>query len=105
MNSPKYKAMMNDQSSETTTMMMALDESDVLLVASIDGKSNQILDSRSAYHLCRDREIFSTHAACDGLVQMTNKTANRVVGKGTVRFRMADERSHTLTKVRHVLGL
>ena len=82
-----------------------MDESDVLLVASVDGKSNWVLNSSSAYHLCRDREVFSTYAACERLVWMTNNKTNRVVGKGTVRFRMADGRSMTLTEVSHVPSL
>ncbi|GFS41449.1 hypothetical protein Acr_00g0074420 [Actinidia rufa] len=52
---PKYKA--HDQSSKTVAIVvMAVDESDVLLAASEDGKSDWVLDSDSAYHLCRDRE-------------------------------------------------
>ncbi|GFY97925.1 hypothetical protein Acr_12g0004660 [Actinidia rufa] len=39
------------------TAVMAVDESEVLLAASDDRKSNWVLDSGSAYHLCRDREI------------------------------------------------
>ena len=101
---PKYKA--QDQSSEAATAVIAdEDESDVLLAASVDGKSEWVLDSGSAYHLCRDREVFSTYAACEGLVRMANNTASRVVGKWSVRFRMADGRSVTLTEVRHVPNL
>ncbi|GFZ14238.1 hypothetical protein Acr_24g0004280 [Actinidia rufa] len=81
------------------------DEIDVLLAASEDGKSDWVLDSGSAYHLCRDREVFSTYAACEGRIWMANNTASRVVGRGTVRFRMADWRSVTLTEVRHVPNL
>ncbi|GFZ11150.1 hypothetical protein Acr_22g0005480 [Actinidia rufa] len=84
---------------------MAVDESDVLLAASDDGKSDWVLDSSSAYHLCRDREMFSTYAACEGRIWMANNTSNRVVGRGSVRFRMADGRSVTLTEVRHVPNL
>ena len=101
---PKYKA--QDQSSDTAaTAVMAVDESDVLLAASDDGKSDWILDSGSAYHLCRDREVFSTYAACEGRIWMANNTSSRVVGRGSVRFRMADGRSVTLTEVRHVPNL
>ncbi|GFS38819.1 hypothetical protein Acr_00g0059610 [Actinidia rufa] len=57
-----------------------------------DGKSDWVLDSSSAYHLCRDREVFSTYAACEGRIWMTNNTSSRVVGRGSVRFRMADGR-------------
>ena len=53
----------------------------------------------------QDREMFSTYVACEGLVWMVNNTANRVVGKGTVQFHMTDERSLTLTEVRHVPNL
>ncbi|GFY97552.1 hypothetical protein Acr_12g0000930 [Actinidia rufa] len=53
---------------------MAVDESEVLLAASDDGKSDWVLDSGSAYHLCRDREVFSTYAACEGRIWMTNNT-------------------------------
>ena len=51
-NCPKYKVDMNDQSSKiAATIVMAVDESDVLLAASANGKSDWILDSRSTYHL------------------------------------------------------
>ncbi|GFS32922.1 hypothetical protein Acr_00g0025370 [Actinidia rufa] len=87
------------------TAVMVVDESDVLLAASDDGKSDWVLDSGSAYYLCRDREVFSTYAACEGRIWMANNTASRVVGRGSVRFHMADGRSVTLTEVRHVPNL
>ncbi|GFY85464.1 hypothetical protein Acr_04g0002020 [Actinidia rufa] len=64
--------------------MMAVDEdeSDVLLAVSENGKSDWVLDSGSAYHLCRDREVFSTYAPCEGRVWMANNTASRVVDRG-----------------------
>ncbi|GFY85443.1 hypothetical protein Acr_04g0001810 [Actinidia rufa] len=74
------------------------DESDVLLAASEDGKSDWVLDSGSTYHLCSDREVFSTYTACERRIWMTNNTSSRVVGKRSVRFRMADGRSVTLTE-------
>ncbi|GFY91272.1 hypothetical protein Acr_07g0014680 [Actinidia rufa] len=76
-NCPRNKA--QDQSSEAaTTAMMAVDESDVLLAASADEESDWISDSGIAYHLCRDREVFSTHVTCEGLVRMAN---DAIVGK------------------------
>ncbi|GFY95208.1 hypothetical protein Acr_10g0005930 [Actinidia rufa] len=75
------------------------DEIDVLLAASDDGKSDWVLDSGSASHLCRDREVFSTYAACEGRIWMANNTSSRVVGRGSVRFRMADGRDAGLTLV------
>ncbi|GFZ11618.1 hypothetical protein Acr_23g0000030 [Actinidia rufa] len=88
-----------------TAVMADDDEIDVLLAASDDGKSDWVLDSGSVYHLCRDREVFSTYAACEGRIWMANNTSSRVVGRGSVRFRMADGRSVTLTEVRHVPNL
>ncbi|GFY85309.1 hypothetical protein Acr_04g0000470 [Actinidia rufa] len=89
------------------TAVMAVDEdkNDVLLAASEDGKSDCVLDSGSAYHLCRDREVFSTYTPCEGRIWMANNTSSRVVGRGSVRFRMADGRSVTLTEVRHVFNV
>ncbi|GFY89759.1 hypothetical protein Acr_06g0016990 [Actinidia rufa] len=90
------------QSSDTAvTAVMAVDESEVLLAASEDGKLDWVLDSSSAYHLCRDREVFSTYAACEGRIWMANNTASRVVGRGSVQFRMADGRFVTLTEWRN----
>ncbi|GFZ02398.1 hypothetical protein Acr_15g0010060 [Actinidia rufa] len=80
-NCPRNKA--QDQSSEAaTTAIMAVDESDVLLAASADEESDWISDSGIAYHLCRDREVFSTHVTCEGLVRMAN---DAIVGKGQSR--------------------
>ncbi|GFS43265.1 hypothetical protein Acr_00g0084450 [Actinidia rufa] len=86
----------------TATAVMAADEDeiDVLLAASEDGKSDWVLNSGSAYHLCRDREVFFTYAACEGRIWMANNTSSRVVGRGSVRFRMVDGRSVTLTETR-----
>ncbi|GFY85452.1 hypothetical protein Acr_04g0001900 [Actinidia rufa] len=82
-NCPRNKA--QDQSSKAATIaMMAVDESDVLLAASADEESDWISDSGIAYHLCRDREVFSTHVACKGLVRMAN---DAIVGKGQRSYR------------------
>ncbi|GFS32936.1 hypothetical protein Acr_00g0025470 [Actinidia rufa] len=97
----------NLSSDTAATAVMAVDEDeiDILLAALEDGKSDWVLDSGSAYHLCRDREVFSTYAPCEGRVWMANNTASRVVGRGSVQFYMADGRSVTLTEVRHVPNL
>ncbi|GFS37462.1 hypothetical protein Acr_00g0052100 [Actinidia rufa] len=75
------------------------DEIDILLAISDDEKSDLILDSGSAYHLYRDREVFSTYATCEGRVWMVNNIASRVVSRGSVQFCMTDGRSVTLTEV------
>ena len=102
-NCPKYKA--HIQSSETASAsasVMTDSNNDAFLVSSVYENPDWVLDSGSAYHFCRDRKMFSTYTTCEGLVRMANNTTNKVVGKGTVRFRMADGRSVTLTEVRHV---
>ncbi|GFZ02780.1 hypothetical protein Acr_15g0013880 [Actinidia rufa] len=82
--------------------VMAVDESDVLLAASDNGKSDWVLDSGSAYHLCRDRERCSLHMQhARDVLWMANNTSSRVVGRGSVRFRMADGRSVMLTEWRN----
>ena len=63
---------------------MTVDESDVLLIASANGKSDWIFNSGSTYHLCEDREMFFTYVVCKGFVRMANNTTNRVVGKEIV---------------------
>ncbi|GFY92153.1 hypothetical protein Acr_08g0005490 [Actinidia rufa] len=75
------------------------DEIDVLLAVSEDGKSDWVLNSGSAYHLCRDREVFSTYAPCEGCIRTANNTTSRVVGRESVRFHMADGRDAVLTLV------
>ena len=67
--------------------------------------SDWILDSRSAYHLCREREMFSTYAAYEELVRMANNKANKVIDKGTIQFCMANGRFLTLAEVRYVSSL
>ncbi|GFS38035.1 hypothetical protein Acr_00g0055260 [Actinidia rufa] len=77
---PKYKAY--DQSSEiAATTVIVVDKRDDLLTASANEKSDWVLDSRSAYHLCRGSEVFSIYATCERLVRMANNMANRVVGE------------------------
>ncbi|GFY86073.1 hypothetical protein Acr_04g0008110 [Actinidia rufa] len=74
------------------------DEIDVLLAALDNEKSDWVLDSGNAYHLCRDREVFSAYAACERRIWMANNTSSRVVGRGSAQFRMADGRSVMLTE-------
>ncbi|GFZ16077.1 hypothetical protein Acr_25g0004860 [Actinidia rufa] len=84
---PKYKA--QDQSSVTTaTAVMAVDvdESEVLLAAVDNGKSDWVLDSGSAYHLCRDREEMLWGKKTRGLLSdMGTVVLARRVNKGSNR--------------------
>ena len=73
-NCPKLKAECeNDQSSETTSVVvMTRYENDVLLAAS-DRRLHWIPNSGNSYHVCGDRRLFSTYTKCDGgLVRIAN---------------------------------
>jgi len=65
-----------------------------------------IPDSACSYHMCPHREWFATYEPLNGgSVSMGNDTKCRVVGIGTIRFKMFDGIVRTLTYVRHVVGL
>ena len=56
--------------------------------------------------MCPHREWFATYEPLNGgSVSMGNDTKCRVVGIGTIRFKMFDGIVRTLTYVRHVVGL
>ncbi|GFS41799.1 hypothetical protein Acr_00g0076500 [Actinidia rufa] len=95
----RWRSQARGRTVSSATAVMVVDKSDVLLAASDNGKSDWILDSGSAYHLCRDREVFSTYAPCEKCIWMANNTSSRVVGRGSVQFRMADGRDAALTLV------
>lgn len=60
-----------------------------------------LLDSARSYHMCTHREWFATYDPLNGgSVSMGNDTQCRVLGIGTVRFRMYDGMVRTLTDVR-----
>ncbi|GFS46681.1 hypothetical protein Acr_00g0103660 [Actinidia rufa] len=82
------------ESSDTaaTAVMADDDEIEVLLATSDDGKSDWVLDSGSAYHLCRDREVFSTYApdakgcsfdASGGILRVSKGNKEMLWGKKT----------------------
>jgi hypothetical protein len=64
-----------------------------------------ILDSACSYHMCPHREWFATYEPLNGgSVSMGNDTKCRVVGIGTIRFRVFDGIVRALIDVRHVVG-
>ncbi|GFZ13088.1 pentatricopeptide repeat (PPR-like) superfamily protein [Actinidia rufa] len=90
---PKYKAQVQSSDTAATAVMADDDEIDVLLAASDDGKSDWVLDSGSAYHLCRDREVLSIIYICSMRGTYMDGEQTRLaefVGRWSVRFRMAD---------------
>jgi hypothetical protein len=107
---PKLKAKIDeekDKSKVAVVESLTESEGDLLMVTS-EGteKFDWVIDSGCSFHMCANRNYFCTYEACDrSTVRMANNTVNKVVGMGTVRFRMADGRFVRLTGVRHVPGL
>ena len=81
---------------------------DVLLVTekSIKLKDEWIMDTGCSYHMCPNKDWFSSYESIDGgVVLMGNNAPCKTIGIGTVRIRMADGIVRTLTDVRHVPDL
>ncbi|KAI4303367.1 hypothetical protein MLD38_039008 [Melastoma candidum] len=69
-------------------------------------KEQWILDSGCSYHMCPNRDWFTTYTpVAGGVVLMGNNATCSVVGSGTVRVRMHDGVIRTLSNVRHVPDL
>ena len=108
-NYPRFKAG-KERIPPKETAATLIDSDDDLALAVLDatdaGKSDWVLDSGCSYHICRDRSQFWEYEACDGgLVRMANGSANRVVGKGTVRFQVLSGKTVRVAGVRHVPGV
>ena len=65
-----------------------------------------ILDSGASFHMCPNREWFTTYEKINGgSVLMGNDAVCRVMGIGTVRIKCHDKVVRTLTEVRHIPDL
>ncbi len=68
---------------------------DFLLVSTSDNSkltSEWILDSGCSFHMCPNREWFSTYSSVEGgVVRMGNDSSSKVVGIGTVKIRTHDD--------------
>jgi hypothetical protein len=66
--------------------------------------SERILDSACSYHVCINKEWFSTYEPVQngGLVRMEDNTPYEVIGIGSVKIRTHDGMTCTLIDVRHV---
>jgi hypothetical protein len=69
--------------------------------------SEWILDSACSYHVCINKDWFSTYEPMQngGLVRMGDNTPCEVIGIGSVKIRTHDGMTCTLTDVRHVLTM
>ncbi|KAK3016566.1 hypothetical protein RJ639_005827 [Escallonia herrerae] len=73
-------------------------------ISSSDG--GWILDTGCSYHMCPNRDWFTTYHSFDGgKVLMGNDVACKVVGIVSIQIRMHDGIVRTLTDIRHVLEL
>ena len=61
-----------------------------------------ILDTGCTYHMCPNRDWFSTYEPCSGSVRVGNGHLCKVVGQGNVRIKMFDGVIQTLGNVRHI---
>ncbi|KAG8485099.1 hypothetical protein CXB51_021018 [Gossypium anomalum] len=82
---------------------------DFLLVSTSDNTkftSEWILDSGCSFHMCPNREWFSTYSSVEGGVMcMGNDSSSKVIGIGTVKIKMHDGTIMTLSDVRYVPDL
>ncbi|KAG8501094.1 hypothetical protein CXB51_003171 [Gossypium anomalum] len=82
---------------------------DFLLVSKNDNSnltSEWILDSECSFHMCPNREWFSTHSSIEGgVVRMGNDSSSKVIGIGTIKIRIHDGKVRTLSDVRYVPDL
>lgn len=101
------KAKGKEKSEVSVVESGVLNEDDVFTVTS-EGTDQfgWVMDSGCSFHMCSNRKYFYSYEACDrSNVRMANNTVNKVIGMGSVRFRMTDGRFVRLTGVRHVPGL
>ncbi|KAG8487958.1 hypothetical protein CXB51_018091 [Gossypium anomalum] len=82
---------------------------DFLLVSTSDNSkltSEWILDSGCSFHMCPNREWFSTYSSVEGgVVRMGNYSSSKVIGIGTVKIKIHDGTIMTLSDVRYVPDL
>ncbi|KAG8477620.1 hypothetical protein CXB51_030679 [Gossypium anomalum] len=84
-------------------------DDDFLLVSTSDNSkltSEWILDLGCSFHMCPNREWFSTYSSVEGgVVRMENDSSSKVIGIGTVKIRIHDGTIRTLSDVRYVPNL
>ncbi|KAH1091748.1 hypothetical protein J1N35_019005 [Gossypium stocksii] len=82
---------------------------DFLLVPTSDNSkltSEWIRDSECSFHMCPNREWFSTYSSVEGgVVHMRNDSSIKVIGIGTIKIKIHDGTIRTLSDVRYVLDL
>ena len=98
----------NENSGEASVVHDTESEGELL---SVSDKSQNIadewiLDSGCTYHMCPNRDLFSTYEpVSQGVVLMGNNASCKVAGIGTVKIKMFDGVVRTLSDVRHIPDL
>ena len=88
-NKLKQKEKFVEKTIESAEVSVATDENVGNIFSAIDdrtrSKNEWILDSGCSYHMCPNRDLFSTYESCNGgIVLMGNNAACDVVGRGTI---------------------
>ncbi|KAG5545722.1 hypothetical protein RHGRI_018016 [Rhododendron griersonianum] len=101
---PKLKAKIEQEKGkfEVAVVESSVENEGDLLTVTSEGIKNfdWIMDSGCSFHMCSNRKYFYSYETCDGsTIRMANNTVNKVVGMGSVRFRMANGRFVILTGV------
>ncbi|KAK3009127.1 hypothetical protein RJ639_013702 [Escallonia herrerae] len=102
---PERKGKKRDNS-KTADAGVVEDNSDGVDVVSVTISSSDIwwiLDTGCSYHMCPNRDWFTTYCLFDGgKVLMENDAARKVVRISSIQIRMHDGIVRTLTDVRHI---
>ncbi|KAA3487396.1 Retrovirus-related Pol polyprotein from transposon TNT 1-94 [Gossypium australe] len=98
------------QKAEVIDVSVAKDKGDYLLLVSTIERSKLtsewVLDSRCSYHMCSDKDWFSTYSPVKGeVVLMGNNSPCKIIGIGIIQIKMHNRIIRTLSNVRHVPNL
>jgi hypothetical protein len=105
-NKERRKNKSQEDSKTTVASGDSSDSGDVFIAFAgcISMNSEWILDSACSYHVCINKNWFSTYEPVqnDGLVRMGDNTPCEVIGIGSVKIKTHYGMTRTLTDVRHV---
>lgn len=107
----KKKENQKGQSSYSANMVLPNDNDNdatvlTACIANVHSVNDWILDTGASYHMCLNRDWFSTYEPMTGgSILMGNDAVSQVIGIGTVSIKCHDGVVRTLTDVRHVPDL
>ena len=79
----------------------------VVFAGCVDGHDELILDSACSFHMCTNRDWFSSYELLQngGFVHMGDDNPCEIVGIGSVQIKTHDGMIRTLKNVRHIPGM